>query len=77
MARTPCSQCRGPIPGQGMRSHMLQLRVHVPQLRPGASKLPKKKKKKKRKKKKERERKQKKKNRKKQNRNNNNNKLCL
>ena len=48
VARTPCSQCRGPIPGQGMRSHMLQLRVHVPQLRPGASKLPKKKKKKKR-----------------------------
>ena len=26
----------GPIPSQGTRSHMLQLRVHTPQLRPGS-----------------------------------------
>ena len=35
----------GLIPGQGARSHMLQLRVHRPQLRPSAVKLKKKKKK--------------------------------
>ena len=28
----------GLIPGQGPRSHMLQLRVHMPQLRPNAPK---------------------------------------
>ena len=29
VAKTPCSQCRGPglIPGQGTRSHMLQLKI--------------------------------------------------
>ena len=26
MAKTLCSQCKGLIPGQGTRSHMLQLR---------------------------------------------------
>ena len=35
MAKTPCFQCNdlGSIPGKGTRSHMLQLRVHVPQLK--------------------------------------------
>ena len=35
VAKTPCSQCRGPgsIPGQGTRSHMPQLRVCMPQLK--------------------------------------------
>ena len=28
----------GSIPGQGTRSHTPQLRVHMPQLRPGAAK---------------------------------------
>ena len=34
VAKTSCSQCRGPglIPGQGTRSHMLQVRVHMLQL---------------------------------------------
>ena len=34
-AKTPCSQCRGHclIPGQGTRSHLLQLRVRMPQLK--------------------------------------------
>ena len=34
MAETLCSQSRGPgsIPGQGSRSHLPQLRVHMPQL---------------------------------------------
>ena len=33
MAKTLCSRCSdlGSIPGQGTRSHMLQLRVHMPQ----------------------------------------------
>ena len=33
--KTPCFQCRGPgsIPGQGTRSHMLQLRVRTQQLK--------------------------------------------
>ena len=33
VTKTPYSQCRGPgsIPGQGVRSHMLQLRVSMPQ----------------------------------------------
>ena len=33
-AKTPRSQCRGQclIPGQGTRSHLLQLRVRMPQL---------------------------------------------
>ena len=30
---------RGSIPGQGTRSYMLQLRVHMLQLRPGPAKL--------------------------------------
>ena len=35
VAKTPCFQCNdlGSIPGRGTRSHMLQLRVHVPQLK--------------------------------------------
>ena len=35
VAKTPCFQSRGPgsIPGQGTRSHMLELRVHMPQLK--------------------------------------------
>ena len=35
VAKTPCSQCRGQgtIPGWGTRSHMLQPRVSVPQLK--------------------------------------------
>ena len=35
VAKTPCCQCRGlgSIPGQGTRSHMLQLRVPVPKLK--------------------------------------------
>ena len=39
VAKTPCSQCRGPglIPGQGIRSHRLQPRVPMPQ---GTSKIP-------------------------------------
>ena len=34
VAKTLRSQCRGPglIPGQGTRSHLLQLRAHIPQL---------------------------------------------
>ena len=32
-------RARGSIPGQGTRSHLLQLRVHMPQLRPGTAKL--------------------------------------
>ena len=42
VAKTPHSQCRGPgsIPGQGARSHMLQVRVCLPQLKipPAATK---------------------------------------
>ena len=35
VAKTPCSQCRGPglIPGQGTSSHILQLRVCMLQLK--------------------------------------------
>ena len=35
VVRTQRMQCQGPglIPGQGTRSHMLQLRVHMPQLK--------------------------------------------
>ena len=35
VVRTQHMQCQGPslIPGQGTRSHMLQLRVHMPQLK--------------------------------------------
>ena len=34
-AKIPCSKRRGPgsIPGWGTRSHMLQIRVHRPQLK--------------------------------------------
>ena len=39
----PNAGALGLIPGQGARSHMLQLRVHRPQLRPSAVKLKKKK----------------------------------
>ena len=41
VAKTLSSQCKSPssIPGQGTRSHMLQLRSHMLQLRPGAVKL--------------------------------------
>ena len=41
VAKTPCAQCRGPrlIPGLGTRSHMPQLRVRMPQLRPHAAKI--------------------------------------
>ena len=37
VAKAPCSQERGPgsISGQGTKSHMLQLRVCMPQLRDG------------------------------------------
>ena len=38
----PNAGALGLIPGQGARSHMLQLSVHVPQLRPSAVKLKKK-----------------------------------
>ena len=39
VAKTLSSQGRGPgsIPGQETRSHMLQLRVHMPYLRPSAA----------------------------------------
>ena len=39
VAKTLSSQGRGPgsIPGQETRSHMLQLRVHMPKLRPSAA----------------------------------------
>ena len=39
VAKTLSSQGRGPgsIPGQETRSHMLQLRVHMPYLRPSAT----------------------------------------
>ena len=35
MAKAPCSQCRGLglIPGQGTRSHMPEVRVHMLQLK--------------------------------------------
>ena len=36
--RAPNAGGLGSIPGQGTRSHMLQLRVHMPQLRPGTAK---------------------------------------
>ena len=36
--RIPNAGGLGSIPGQETRSHMLQLRVCVPQLRPGAAK---------------------------------------
>ena len=42
---TPNAGDLGSTPGQGTRSHMSQLRVHVPQLRPSAAKKKKRKKK--------------------------------
>ena len=35
VAKTPCSQCKGPglIPAQGTRSHMLQAREYIPKLK--------------------------------------------
>jgi len=40
VAKMPWSQCRGPgfSPWLGTRSHMLQRRVHMLQIRPGAAK---------------------------------------
>ena len=38
VAKTPSAGDLGSIPVQGTRSHMLQLRVRMPQLRPGAAK---------------------------------------
>ena len=36
--QAPNAGCLGSIPGQGTRSHMPQLRVRMPQLRPGTAK---------------------------------------
>ena len=34
----PSAEVPGSIPGQGTRSHMLQVKIHLPQLRPATAK---------------------------------------